>query len=117
MAVSPTLSCRRRDRVEFERAAAVRNGLGVIEAGTWSALGSRMVRISWGTSAERRANAVEGAIQSATLRLLADSLTRMLTEEDRARLAGRLWDITGIVPARGESGRAEFEITITAAKG
>lgn len=109
--------CRRVDLVQFERAGQARNALGVVEESGWTVLFSFRASVRWGSSSERRAAGLEGALQSVTFRILADGAARSITAKDRAYFDDKLWDITGIVPVGAQSGRAELEITATAAIG
>lgn len=104
----------RRDKaIAFERAAIARGALGTKSAAGWAALGSRLAKVLYGSGSERRQAAVEGAVQTATFRVLADSLTNTVTERDRISFAGQAWDVTGIAPI----GSDEIEFTATAARG
>lgn len=50
-------------------------------------------------------------LQPATVRLLADQVTRSLTLQDRVSFDDAPWNITGIVPI----GRHEIELTVVRA--
>ena len=110
------LTAGKRDRrITFARVATARGALGVVEQGGWTALGSRWARVLYGNGAERRAAAVEGAVQPATFRTLADGLTRTITVADRIEYAGLAFDIVSIAPiGRGPD---EIEFTGVAARG
>lgn len=115
MAMTP--AGERDQRIRFERATVTRSALGGKAAGSadWAALGSRWAKLRWGSGAERRAAAVEQATQAATFRVLADSLTRTVTEQDRIvhPQSGLTFDITGLAWI----GRSEIEFTGVAARG
>ena len=112
---------KRDQRIGFQRAADVnRSALGTKVAASWSEIGRRLASVRYGTSAERRESrsqrgeyGAESAVQAATFRTLADSLTRTVTVQDRITHDGLTYDITGIAVA----GRAEIEFTATARRG
>lgn len=107
---------KRSRRVGFERATAARGALGGKSAVTWSAAGSRLAGIRYGSGAERQAATAEGATQAATVRVLADDLTRTITARERITFDGLAWDITAIAPI-GQGNRGEIEFTVTANRG
>lgn len=110
------LPAEKRDRrITFARVATVRSTLGVVEQGSWSELGSRWAFVRYGSGAERRAAAVEGAVQPATFRTLADGLTSTITVADRIEYGGLTFDIVSIAPIG--RGPEEFEFTGVAARG
>jgi head-tail adaptor len=103
----------KRDRViAFERLTVSRTTLGgkPEAAGTWAELGTRLASVLFGSGAERRAAAVEQAVQPATFRVLADELTTTITVKDRITHLGLSWDIASITPI----GRRPDEIEFTA---
>ena len=105
---------KRDQRIGFQRAADVnRSALGTKVAASWSEIGRRLASVRYGTSAERRESGTESAVQAATFRTLADSLTRTVTVQDRITHDGLTYDITGIAAAA----RAEIEFTATARRG
>jgi head-tail adaptor len=85
-------------RIVFERGAAARNALGGKAPLAWTALGSRFAKVLYGTGSERRAAGIEGAVQSATFRVLCDDLTRTVLVTDRIAFDGSHWDITSVAP-------------------
>lgn len=98
-------------RITFQRAVRTRSSLGTPTAGAWSDLGARWAKVLYGSGAERRQAATEQAVQPATFRVLADTLTRSIIATDRISFDGLVWDITNISPI----GRpAEIEFTATA---
>lgn len=113
MAMTP--AGQRDQRIAFERAGAPRGALGVKTPGAPVALGSRWAKVLFGTGAERRAAAVEQAVQSATFRCLADELTRTIVVSDSIVHRTVRYDVTGIAPIG--VGPAEFEFTGTASRG
>lgn len=110
------LTAGKRDRrITFARVSTARSALGVVEQGVWTALGSRWAGVRYGSGAERRAAAVEGAVQPATFRTLADTLTRTILVADRIEYGGLTFDIVSIAPIG--LGPQEFEFTGVAARG
>lgn len=116
-------AARRDTRISFQRNGAGRSALGGKATSSWSELFTRLASVTWGSSAERRNAAVEGAVQSATFRVLADSETRSVIPTDRIvisadghMLAGVAFDITGIAPI-GSPVPDEIEFTGTANRG
>lgn len=114
---------RRDTRVSFQRDGAGRSALGGKAAASWAELFTRLASVSWGSSAERRNAAVEGAVQSATFRVLADAETRTVRVTDRIvvtaeghMLEGIAFDITGSVPI-GAPVPHEIEFTCMANRG
>ena len=65
--------------------------------------------VNYGTGSERREAGKDSAVVSATVRVLATSVSRSLTAEDQLRLDGAVWDIASVVPF----GRREMDITAT----
>lgn len=114
----PMLPPGQRDtRISFQRNGAARSALGGKAAADWAELFSRLAKVTWGSSAERRSAAVEGAIQTATFRTLADSETKSITAKDRIVMAdGLTFDVTGIAPI-GSPVPYEIEFTCTANRG
>ncbi|MDE8651886.1 head-tail adaptor protein [Novosphingobium album (ex Liu et al. 2023)] len=103
-------------RIAFERATIVRSQLGTKGPKSWARIGTpRFAAVFFGAGSERRAAAVEQAVQVATFNVLADSLTRTITVEDRIIHDGLAWDITGIVPIG--QGPREIDFTATASRG
>ncbi|MDP3550613.1 MAG: hypothetical protein Q8R81_09470 [Novosphingobium sp.] len=116
-------SGKRNTRVSFQRNSAGRSALGGRASANWGELFSRLASVTWGSSAERRSAAVEGAVQSATFRVLADQDTRGVLVTDRIvvtvaghMLEGIAFDITGSVPI-GAPVPHEIEFTCTANRG
>ena len=107
----------RRETIAFERGTSARSALGVTMESQWSALGSRLASVRFGSSGERREAAQDGAVQAATFRALADTLTRSVTARDRIVWRGSAWDITGAVVVQPPVGAAEVEFTAVAALG
>ena len=116
MATTP--AGRRNKRITFQRAIVARSTLGGTSARPtdWEDVpsSSRWAQISWGSGAERRAAAAEEAVQTATFRVLSDSLTRTITEEHRIVHGALTFDVTGAVPIGVND---EIEFTGTASKG
>jgi hypothetical protein len=77
---------------------------------------SRLAKVLYGTGAERRAASVEGAVQTATFRVMADSLTRTVAITDRISFDGLVWDIGAISPVGGPVAY-EIEFTGVASRG
>lgn len=114
-------AARRDTRVSFQRNGAGRSALGGKASASWSELFTRLASVTWGSSAERRNAAVEGAVQTCTFRVLADSDTRSVLATDRIVMTdagGNLlaFDITGIAQA-GSPVPDELEFTCTANRG
>ena len=102
--------------VQFQRNAAGRSALGGKAAENWQDLGAaRLAKVLYGSGAERRAAAGEQAVQAATFRLLADSVTGTVTVRDRISFDGLHWDITSVAPIGGPAPR-EYEFTATASR-
>lgn len=115
MAMTP--AGRRDTRIRFDRAEVVRDALGRKDDGeeSWVPIGGpRMAKVLWGSGSERRAAAVEEAVQPATFRVLADSVTRQVSERDRIVIVrgGLTFDVTGLAPI----GRSEIEFTAVASR-
>lgn len=111
---------KRDTRVSFQRNGAGRSALGG-KAAAWAELFTRLASVSWGSSAERRNAAVEGAMQTCTFRVLADSDTRGVLATDRIVMTDAggnalTFDITGIAQA-GSPVPYELEFTCTANRG
>lgn len=85
-------------RITFERGAATRNALGGKNPLAWTALGTRLAQVLYGTGSERREAGVEGQAQSATFRVRRDDLTKTVLVTDRIQFDGLIWDITSIAP-------------------
>jgi head-tail adaptor len=75
---------------------------------TWADLGQRSAKILYGTGAERRTAAQINGSQPATVRVLADPLTRTLALTNRLLFDDAAWNILGIAPI----GRAEIEFSV-----
>ena len=107
---------RRDTRIVFLQPTTTRDAQGGLNA-AFADAGGRLAKVLWGSSAERREAAVEGAVQSATFRVLADTLTRLVTTEWQiacTRMGVTLtFDVTGFVPIGAE----EIEFTATASRG
>lgn len=110
-----TASAHRRSRIAFERPTVTRSGLGGRDATGWSHLGHARARVLYGSGDERARAGVETAVQAATFRVLANSLTRAVTATDRIVFAGLFWDIVAI--AALATVPAEIEFTATAKRG
>ncbi|NBW09766.1 MAG: head-tail adaptor protein [Caulobacteraceae bacterium] len=106
----------RNKRATFQRNGAGRSALGGGAAESWSDLFSAFATIRYGTSAERRAAAGEQAVQSATIRVLANPSARAVTMKDRVQCDGLTWDITGVAPIGGPAPQ-ELEFTVMASLG
>lgn len=106
---------RRDTRVTFMQPTKARGGLGVKTA-SYAHAGARLAKVLWGSSAERREAATEGAVQTATFRVLADTLTRLVTAEWQIRCTRMgvtlTFDVTGFAPI----GADEIEFTGTASR-
>jgi hypothetical protein len=97
--------------VLFQRNTAGVSAMGGAAAANWQLLGtSRLAKVLYGSGAERRGAAGEAAAQAATFRLLADALTRTVTQKDRILMDGLAFDITSIAPIGGPQAR-EIEFT------
>jgi head-tail adaptor len=97
----------------FQRNIAGRSALGGKAAANWESIGSRKAKVLYGTGAERRGAAGEQAVQPATFRTRADSLTRTVKVTDRIAFLGQYWDITSVVPIGGPA-PSEIEFTAIA---
>lgn len=106
---------RRDTRVTFWQPTTTRDAQGGLNA-SFADAGARLAKVLWGSSAERRETAVEGAVQTATFRVLADTLTRLVTTEWQIRCTrmgvALTFDVTGFVPI----GADEIEFTATASR-
>lgn len=100
-------------RITFQRATRTRSSLGTATAGAWGDIGARWAKVLYGSGSERRAASVEQAVQPATFRVLADTLTRGILTTDRIAFDGLVWDITNIAPIGSPS---EIEFTATASR-
>lgn len=105
-----TLNSTRRKRdtlITFQRATMETDDYGE-DIATWAAYASEWAAVRFGSAQERREAAQESASQTATFRVLANSLTRSLTPLDRiSSYLGAAWDITGVALMSA----AEIEIT------
>lgn len=110
-----TLPAGKRDQqITFNRAVVpLRSALGTNQAASWTNIGLRWANILYGTGAERREAGADRAVQAATFRTLADTLTKTVTARDRIEHNGLTYDIAGIALI----GRAEIEFTGTASRG
>lgn len=105
----------RNTAVIFQRNGAGRTPMGGAAAPSWTTLGTRLGKVLYGTGAERRGAAGEQAVQAATFRVLADALTKTITQKDRIVLDGLAWDITSIAPIGAPAPR-EIEFTAMASR-
>lgn len=88
---------KRDDLITIERNSGTsENAFGEVTE-SWGFLTSAWAEVIYGTGSERRTTAIEGAEQTATFRILADSTTRTITPADRI-LFGGTWDIHTAVP-------------------
>lgn len=114
-------AAKRDQRVVFQRLTRARSALGVRDEQSWSDLGSRFAWVRFGSGAERRAaagsagNDVESGVKTATFRVLADTLTRTVTVQDRIVHGGLAYDIADITPIGQRP--TEIEFTGTASRG
>lgn len=109
---------KRRHRIGFEGGTVTRNALGGKAPQSWANIGFRLAHVAYGSGSERRQAAGEGAVKTATFRVLADSLTRTITESHRISYAGAKWDVVDITPISAiGNATSEIEFTATAAKG
>lgn len=100
--------------VEFQRATIVRSPLGVEQPGEWAETEKAWSKVLYGTGAERRQAAAEGASQTATFRVASTAKLRGVIEQDRILMKGAGWGITSIAPIGVND---EIEFTATTAKG
>ncbi|WP_408585920.1 head-tail adaptor protein [Novosphingobium sp.] len=106
----------RNKAVVFERNSGGRSALGGKAQPNWQPLGpARLAKVLYGSGAERRAAAGEQAVQAATVRVLADVLTRSVAVRDRITFDGLAWDITGVALIGGPVA-SEIEFTATASR-
>ena len=87
--------------IAFQRNTGGRSAMGGAAPEAWTTLGTRKAKILYGSGAERRSAAGEQAVQPATFRVRADSLTKAVTQKDRITVDGLVWDITSIAPIGG----------------
>jgi head-tail adaptor len=106
----------RNQRVTFQRNAGAEDELGGEGPEAWTDLFSAFAQVRFGTSAERRAAAGEQAVQSATVRVLANPAALGVTVQDRVQARGLTWDITGIALVGGPAAK-EIEFTVMASRG
>jgi SPP1 family predicted phage head-tail adaptor len=105
MAVTATGERNRRITLQQATVSTDDHG-GDVEA--WSDLGLRWAKILYGTGAERRTAAQTNGSQPATVRVLADPLTRTVTLSHRLLFDDAPWNILGIAPID----RAEIEFSV-----
>lgn len=90
-------SRRRDDLITLERNTGTsENAFGEVTA-TWTTLATAWAQVIYGNGNERRKAGLEGADQPATFRVLANSVTRALTVQDRISFGGA-WDIVNVSP-------------------
>lgn len=99
-------------RVRFERATVGRSGLGVEQHASWSLIELAWAKILYGKGEERRGAAAEGAVMTATFRVLTSAKLRTVTEENRILYGTEAWNITSVAPI----GRNEIEFTAKRAR-
>jgi head-tail adaptor len=86
-------------KVRFERATILENDLGGEEADAWELVEMAWAKVLYGTGAERRQAAVDGATQTATFRVLSTNALRGVTIKNRiVDDAGVEWNIVSIAP-------------------
>lgn len=64
---------------------------------SWTTYATAWAEVVYGSGSERRTTAVEGAEQTATFRVLADTVTKAVTPADRISFEGT-WDIHSVTP-------------------
>lgn len=85
-------------RVTFQRPGSdAEDAMGVPVEG-WSDAFTCWADINYGTGRERREAGIEGADQSATVRVRASNSTKALTPANRIVFDGVSWDITSVAP-------------------
>jgi len=89
-------SGKRDDLITIERNSGTsENAFGEVTE-SWATLTTAWAEVIYGAGSERRETAIEGAEQTATFRILADSTTRGITPADRISFGG-VWDIHSAV--------------------
>lgn len=87
----------RDDLITIERNTGTsENAFGEPQEG-WVSFVDAWAQVIYGAGSERRESAVEGAEQTATFRILADTDTLSITAKDRVSFNG-IWDIHTAVP-------------------
>lgn len=97
-----------RDRlITVERnGGTTESAFGEITA-SWATYSTFYAKIVYGTGAERRATANEGAEQTATFYLEEGATANAITTEDRINYNGDIWDILNVSPFE----RASVDLT------
>ncbi|WP_342248609.1 phage head completion protein [Sphingomonas sp. OTU376] len=107
-----TAAGKRNRRIRFERKVDARTDEGVHEEQGWQKIESALARVFYGTGAERRNGAAEGATQVATFNVYSTTKLRGVTVAD-CRIFDmdykQPWDITAVAP--GKPGELEFTAT------
>ena len=99
------LGAGQRDRkVVLQQRTVVRGELGVEPGEGWTDIFTEWASVRYGSSAERRNAASEGATQAATFGVLWNSRTRALTPGHRLMMEGQAWDIQGVSISPGNTG-------------
>jgi len=99
-------------RVEIQRKMTARTPEGVHEGVAWVKVQGGMARVFYGTGAERRSGAAEGATQVATFNMISTAALRGVTVADHRIFDldfNQAWDIT----ATSHLGRKEIDFTAT----
>ena len=87
----------RDDLITIERDnGTTENAFGEITE-SWDTYTTAWAEVIYGTGSERRQSAIEGANQSATFRVLADTEALSVTTSDRIQFGGA-WDIVSVSP-------------------
>ncbi|MFZ2995947.1 head-tail adaptor protein [Sphingobium sp.] len=98
-------SGRRNKKIVIERAGApVDDGYTKVP-GPWTALCAPHADVFYGSGTEQRQAAQEGASQTASFDVLANSNTRSVSVADRISFDGGYWDITSNVEIERGAGR------------
>ncbi len=107
-------SAGRRDcRITFERATVTKNSGGQQVESAWAGIAQAWASILFGTGRERRAAAVEQAVNSATFVCNWSPTLAMVTERDRIIWDGQIFDIESVAPMT----RKTIEFTASLMKG
>lgn len=104
----------RSHKVTVERATVTRGALGGEVEGVWVTLAVAWAAMRQGTGRERREAAAQGASQPATFVFPRTEVLAGMTEKERIKYRGRIWDIHSIVDSLDES---EIEVTATCHNG
>lgn len=93
-------------RVRFVRVVADQSGMGVENEQGGERVQDALAFVRYGTGAERRTGAAEGATQAATFRVISTASLRGV-EEAGYRILDRdngdvAWNIVGVIPVGGE---------------